>query len=173
MTKRVNYCILALGKAQKWRATVMKTLTDTTINPHSLQMNVETYEIIENELLEGSNFKELAISGSLFSLTTFKNVTFDSCAFFATRMENCEFINCKFVNCTFQFCSMTHCEFHFAKIDRCTWEFSPLKNNLLSQSWLGTKMLRALEKEDSNEIQNCFSIEGWSLELLGQEDKAA
>ncbi len=173
LTICIMYCILQLGNTQEQGVRVMKTLTDTTINPLSLRMTEESYEVIENESIVNSNFKSLTISGSLFSLTTFKNVTFDSCVFFATRMENCEFIKCNFINCQFQFSNITHCDLHFAKFDHCTWSFSTLKHNIIVECWLDCQIRHALTKVTSNRIVNSFDVDGWSLEHSSKFSKIA
>ena len=151
----------------------MKTLTDTTINPLSPQVVEGSYEVIENELIVDSNFNGLTIAGSLFSLTTFKNVTFDSCVFFASRMENCEFVNCTFINCQFQFTNIAHCDFRYAKFDACSFDFSSIKNSKVDECWLDSKVLHNLAKDSKNEIERSFNLEGWSLDIASESLIAA
>jgi len=84
------------------------------------------YEVIENESFTGNYFNNLALSGSLFSLTTFTDVLFESCAFYASKMENCTFINVKFENCTFEFTKMQYCNFNTCTFENCSFQISSI-----------------------------------------------
>lgn len=107
----------------------MNTLTKF-FNPFWKNPNTSSsYEVIENEVIKASDLKCLTISGSLFSLTTFKNVTFESCVFFGSRMENCTFEDCKFINCEFQFTTLEHCNFASVSFSNCKWDISPIRKN--------------------------------------------
>ncbi len=114
------------------------------------------YEVIENEVLASCNFKELTISGSLFSLTTFKNVTFESCVFFASKLENCHFLNCKFLNCDFQFTSIEHCNLKATSFRNCKWDITPLRKNIFENCLLDDKTFYFTTKSNSlNKLVNC------------------
>lgn len=112
----------------------------------------DSYEVIENEKLTDCNLSGLVISGALFSLTLFKNVTFRSCDFFASRIENCEFINCKFENCTFQFSGIEYCDFHSTIFENCTWDVSHIKRSLLSLCDLDPKTEFFVKKDKNNKL---------------------
>ena len=134
----------------------MKTLT-TFINPFPMNAPLtEKYEVIENEVLEGNDFKGLNVSGSLFSLTTFRGVTFQSCVFFGSRIENCEFINCRFEDCSFQFTALEHCNFKSSTFAECKWDKSPIKKALFNYCNLDMKTSYYASKED-NKFEGCFS----------------
>ena len=106
------------------------------------------YDVVENETIKGKDFGDLTLSGSLFSLTTFRDVTFESCVFFATRMENCTFINCRFENCSFQFSSIEHCQFCETEFQGSFWDVSPLKYNDFSSCLLDDRTTYFASKPD-------------------------
>ncbi len=119
----------------------MSTLTEF-LNPlHTESGKNSCYEIIENEALTDCNLSKLSISGSLFSLSVFKNVTFSSCDFFGSKMENCQFIGCNFQNCKFQFSSIEYSDFHSSTFENCIWDISPIKKSLFSRCAIDTKTL--------------------------------
>ncbi|MBL6989060.1 MAG: pentapeptide repeat-containing protein [Bacteriovoracaceae bacterium] len=128
--------------------------------------HTEHYEVIENEKIVASDYKELSISGSLFSLTSFKDVTFRSCVFFASKMENCEFINCKFINCKFQFSSIDYCDFHFTEFENCIWNMSPINKSLFSRCNYDHKTKHFIAKESNNRILNCKNVQSNKVEWL-------
>lgn len=136
----------------------MNTLTKF-FNPflnNSLQDS--RYEIIENEDLSSCDFNELTISGSLFSLTTFKNVTFESCVFFGSRLENCNFVNCTFKDCEFQFTTLEHCNFVHTTFTNCKWDVAPLKKNYFEACLLDAKTSFYANKENNfNRLIACSS----------------
>jgi uncharacterized protein YjbI with pentapeptide repeats len=116
------------------------------------------YEIIENEDLNSCDFNELTISGSLFSLTTFKNVTFESCVFFGSRLENCNFVNCCFKDCSFQFTTLEHCNFVHTIFTNCMWDIAPLKKNSFEACELDAKTLFYATKDNNfNKLIACSS----------------
>ena len=117
----------------------------------------ENYEVIENEHLTGRIFKQITISGALFTLTLFKDTTFRSCVFFASKIENCEFINCYFDNCHFQFSTIEYCDFHSTMFKNCIWDTSPVKRNLFSRCKLCEKTIHFLSDQD-NRIMSCFTV---------------
>lgn len=84
----------------------------------------ETYGVVENQTIGGKEFSDLVVSGALFSLTRFENVTFRSCVFFGSRMENVTFANCTFTDCKFQFTAVVHCFFANTSLENCSWEAS-------------------------------------------------
>jgi uncharacterized protein YjbI with pentapeptide repeats len=134
----------------------MNTLTKF-FNPF-LNNSIEDarYEVIENEDLKSCNFNELTISGSLFSLTTFKNVTFESCVFFGSRLENCNFVNCTFKGCEFQFTTLEHCNFVNTTFTSCKWDVSPLKKNCFEECLFDSKTLYYAEKTNNyNKLIAC------------------
>ena len=114
----------------------------------------EAYGVIENEVLQSSDFKGITVSGSLFSLTTFKSVTFESCVFFAARMENCEFIDCTFINCSFKFSNIEHCNFNDSKFENCKWDVTPIKKSRLQYCSVDAETAFYVSKSDSK-IENC------------------
>jgi len=136
----------------------MTTLTDRTTTLEIAKLSSEKYEIIENELIESCNFKELTISGSLFSLTLLKNVTFQSCVFFASKIENCEFFGCHFDECEFQFTGIDHCNFAASSFENCKWDLSPIKKSIFISSFLDEKTAFAVSREE-NSLQSCFNHE--------------
>jgi uncharacterized protein YjbI with pentapeptide repeats len=111
------------------------------------------YEIIENENVKSMTYNNLTLSGSLFSMSTFTDVTFDSCEFYGTKWENCQFIRCKFINCTFKFTHILHCNFQSSDFVSCNWHTSPLQKSQFNDCKLGTKTLYFARKE-SCKIEN-------------------
>lgn len=131
----------------------MKTIT-SLISPFMTETsNTDNYEVIENEVLNDRNFKGLTLSGSLFSLTIFTNVSFKSCVFFAGRLENCKFINCEFINCKFQFTTTLHCNFQETVFKNCIWEASPTRKTKFYYCEMDYKSSYYLSKK-SNKIIN-------------------
>jgi hypothetical protein len=141
----------------------MQTLTQF-FNP-ILSEGIENtqYEVVENEVLKNSDLKNLTVSGSLFSLTTFINVTFTSCVFFGSRIENCHFINCKFENCTFQFTNLSHCKFSSTDFIDTAWDYSPIRKSTYDFCHLDAKTHYFIVKND-NILESC----GLWDELHGQ-----
>tara|TARA_R110002072_G_scaffold534_2_gene3488 strand:- start:24927 stop:25562 length:636 start_codon:yes stop_codon:yes gene_type:complete len=90
------------------------------------------YEVIENETLKGCDFRDLTVSGSLFSLTTFDHVSFEDCVFYGSKIENCTFIGCTFKNCKFEFSTVSHCNFNNCNFELTRWSYSTFKRNKLS-----------------------------------------
>jgi len=128
----------------------MNTLTKF-LNPlynqnsdHSAQ-----YEIIENEQVYSDTYKGITLSGSLFSLSTFVDVTFDSCEFYGTKWENCQFIRCKFINCTFKFSHLQHCKFKSSSFNSCNWHTSPIKKCRFEYSELDSKTAYFAKQENN------------------------
>jgi len=138
----------------------MKTDTQL-INPFQLNaVGTQTYEVIENEMLTNCNLNDLTISGSLFSLTTFRHVTFSSCVFFASKMENCTFIDCTFDRCIFQFSALAHCELTATRMVDCKWELTDIKKNYLNHCFLDRSSARAFGIETNN-FEICISTEDY------------
>jgi len=106
------------------------------------------FNIVENVTIQDRNFNGLTISGSLFSLTTFINVSFDSCIIFATRIENCTFINCKFINCNFEFSNCSYNKFEECIIDSSLMTYTPFKNNTFYKSELPFFLFNKFQKEN-------------------------
>jgi hypothetical protein len=121
------------------------------------------YEVIENEVLRSSHFNDLVISGSLFSLTTFIEVSFESCTFFASKIENCTFINCKFENCTFEFSSIEHTKFNRCSFENTLWDMTFLKKAAFSFCSLDANTNFFLGKEE-NAAYECQSPQELSWE---------
>jgi uncharacterized protein YjbI with pentapeptide repeats len=127
------------------------------INPMTtVSICTENYEVIENEVLKNSDLSDLTISGSLFSLTHFHNVTFRSCVFFASKMENCDFLGCKFIDCSFQFSNIEHCNFISVDFELCHWDTSRVAKTSFSSCFLDAKTVNAVFKE-SNKMEGCFA----------------
>ncbi|MCF8059183.1 MAG: pentapeptide repeat-containing protein [Bacteriovoracaceae bacterium] len=131
------------------------------------------YEIIENEEIKSRHFNSLAVSGSLFSLTTFTDVTFESCVFYASKLENCTFINCNFIDCKFEFTQMQHCRFNGCKMEDTTFSVSPIKKCTIAFTQFDHKFSYFLSKEE-NRIINCQELEPvtWEEALENEELKA-
>ncbi|MBT7610021.1 MAG: hypothetical protein HN576_09710 [Bacteriovoracaceae bacterium] len=116
------------------------------------------YEVIENEDLSSCDFSLLTISGSLFSLTTFKNVTFESCVFFGSRLENCNFVNCTFKDCEFKFTTLEHCNFAHTTFNNCMWDLAPLKKNCFENCLFDSKTFYYAKKTNNyNRLVACSS----------------
>ncbi|MCK5074060.1 MAG: pentapeptide repeat-containing protein, partial [Bacteriovoracaceae bacterium] len=96
------------------------------------------------------------VSGSLFSLTLFKKVTFDSCVFFASKWENCDFSSCEFKNCTLQFSQFMNCNFTGCKFENVIWDVSFVKKSCLADCFVDVKTSYFMMRED-NIIRNCFT----------------
>jgi hypothetical protein len=117
-----------------------------------------SYEVIENEVVKASDLNGLTISGSLFSLTTFKNVTFESCVFFGSRMENCTLEDCKFINCEFQFTTLEHCNFASVSFSNCKWDVSPIRKNIFENCRFDDKTSYFAKKACSfNKLTSCMT----------------
>ncbi len=131
------------------------------------------YEVIENETLSGRNLEGLAVSGSLFSLTTFIDVTFESCVFYASKFENCIFINCKFKDCKFEFTSITHCKFNRCKLENTDFQISPIKKSTMAFCEFDHKAQHYLSKEE-NSLHNCSELAPmtWEEALNNEELEA-
>ncbi len=114
------------------------------------------YDIVENDVIKSKDFSGLTLSGSLFSLSVFKNVTFSSCVFFGSRLENCTFIDCKFIDCSFQFSTLEHCTFEQTEFSGCTWDVTRFKRNLFRASFLDYKTSHFAGKSEArNEFSRC------------------
>lgn len=113
-----------------------------------------TYEVIENECITSRNFNNLVVSGSLFSLTTFTEVSFQSCTFFGTKIENCMFINCTFSNCKFEFTNIEHTKFNKCEFENTLWELTPVNKSTLSFCKFDANTNYFI-KEERNTIINC------------------
>ena len=134
----------------------MKTLTNL-ISPFSTKtLHTDTYEVVENESLTNENYSRLVVSGSLFSLTLFKKVSFDSCVFFASKFENCEFVACNFLDCTIQFSTFINCSFVGCKFKNVTWDLSHIRKSCLEDCFIDAKTSYFLMRED-NMVKNCFT----------------
>ena len=107
----------------------MNTLTRFITPVFELPLDHAKYEVVENMTVKEHDLKDLTISGSLFSLTTFIAVNFESCVFFASKIENCRFINCTFNDCKFEFSHFSHCNFQSTNFENCSWEHSSFENN--------------------------------------------
>ncbi|WP_164848528.1 pentapeptide repeat-containing protein [Halobacteriovorax sp. HLS] len=148
----------------------MKTLTQF-FNPLMNEAQEDAqYEVIENMTLDTKEFKGLSISGSLFSLTTFKNVSFESCVFYGSKIENCKFINCKFINCDFQFSSVSHSNFTGTHFVNCNWDFSPIRKSEFNFSHLDAKTVYYASNED-NFLSSCISNvdQSWEQAIAAEE----
>ena len=128
-----------------------------------------TYEIIENEIITSNDFDSLVISGSLFSLTTFKNVNFESCTFFGSKIENCTFINCSFVGCKFEFTTISHSKFNKCNFESVLWDHSPLSKSTIAHCDLDANTAFFIS-EDENHVVGCTSPQEMTWEeALGNE----
>lgn len=138
---------------------VMKTQT-VTINLNtsgSLQsFNNERYEVISNETLTDCIHKDLNVSGSLLSLSTFKNVTFFGCVFFGSKLQDCKFINCKFVACEFKFTQLEECDFVACNFESNSYMSSSIRDSRFKSSEIDEKTAFIASKED-NLVLNCYS----------------
>ncbi|WP_372653443.1 pentapeptide repeat-containing protein [Halobacteriovorax sp.] len=152
----------------------MKTLTQF-FNPflNESQMDAK-YEVIENMIVNTKEFKGLSISGSLFSLTTFKNVTFESCVFYGSKIENCKFVNCNFIDCEFQFTSVSHCKFNGTSLENCKWDYSPIKRTEFNFSYLCAVTMHYSSLESNNSHSSCTSNADltWEQALVAEEATA-
>lgn len=128
------------------------------------------YEVIENETLSSRNLEGLAVSGSLFSLTTFTDVTFESCVFYASKFENCTFINCTFKNCKFEFTGISHCRFNNCTLENTDFQISPIKKCTMAFCDFDHKAQHYLSKEE-NTLHNCSELSPMTWEeALNQEE---
>lgn len=133
------------------------------------------YEIIENVEIKSRTFKGLAVSGSLFSLTTFTDVTFESCVFYASRFENCTFINCNFKDCKIEFSQLQHTNFNNCSFEGSFFSMSPLKKCTLAFCQFDYKFEQTLNKEE-NKVFNCSELAPLTWEDVlekGMEEPAA
>lgn len=153
----------------------MKTST-TLLNPMSKTQKLsQAYEIIENERLTQEVFNSLTVSGALFSLSTFETTSFSSCVFYGMKMENCIFKNCHFENCNFEFSNVYGLTFISCTFKNCTWEYTHARKTTMKSCGLDRSTSFALSKDESNKIENCYTIESelteTSLNLIELYDK--
>lgn len=125
------------------------------INEGSNHEAATPYEVIENQSFTGNTFNDLALSGSLFSLTTFTDVLFESCAFYASKIENCTFINVKFENCIFEFTQMQHCNFNNCTFENCIFQVSSIAKSTFAYSTYEGMLKHLIEKGGSNKVIAC------------------
>lgn len=139
----------------------MKTTSYAFTPPNPSEKNFsEVYEIIVNETLELREFNELAIAGSLFSLSVFKGITFRDCVFYGSRFENCTFVDCIFENCTFQFAHVEFCQFAQTTFAHCNWDFASIQKSDFNFCQLDNKtILIAGDDEKGNRMEQCFSFQ--------------
>lgn len=131
------------------------------------------YEVIENNAIEGKNFKGLTISGALLSLSSFEGVTFENCTFYASKLENCTFNQCKFINCSFEFTNVSHCEFATTEFIGCTWQCSPIRSSKFSYCELDGKTQYFVKKERSNSLlESEMVLPTWEDILPASMDEA-
>ena len=132
------------------------------------------YEVIENENFTGNHFNNLALSGSLFSLTTFTDVLCESCAFYASKLENCTFINVKFENCTFEFTQMQHCNFNNCTFENCSFQISGINKCSFAYSTYEGIVDHLIKNGNHNKEFNCTKPEilTWE-EVLAQGGEAS
>lgn len=134
--------------------------TTTLINPFTLDTNTTSnYEVLENEVVKGKKFEGLTISGSLFSLMTFDEVSFLSCVFYASKMENCTFKGVTFENCTFEFTNIYNCNFIACTFKNCKWAYSPNKKSTFSRCELDHSSRYFLAKESTLVFEDCFTVD--------------
>lgn len=149
----------------------MKTTT-VTLNLNTScsldSFSSERYEIISNETLTDCFHRDLNVSGSLLSLSTFKNVTFFGCVFFGSKLQDCKFVNCKFIACEFKFTQMEECEFVACNFESNRFMSSTIKNSEFNSSELDEKTAFVAAK-DGNHVVNCFSSR--SLHVLQSEQE--
>ncbi|EQC46836.1 pentapeptide repeat-containing protein [Bacteriovorax sp. Seq25_V] len=153
----------------------MTTLTQFLEPVFKAEIDKAQYEVIENEVIKARDLKELTVSGSLFSLTTFTGVTFESCVFFATRLENCIFIDCKFIDCKFEFSHIVNCNFNSVEFENCNWDFSTIKSNDFNHSKMCQKT-NTLQLKGLNKLTNCLlpNLEmDWEEALYQEENKVS
>lgn len=142
----------------------MSTLTQFFNQNHLSSQTHAQYEVIENEIIKSCDFSDLSVSGSLFSLTTFTNVSFKSCVFYGSRFENCDFINCTFEDCKFEFNNMVHCNFVSSTFENCTWAYSYLRKSSLYDCMLDPATKASISVEE-NKLERCFETEHNAPEL--------
>ncbi len=142
----------------------MSTLTQFFTSNHLSSEAHAQYEVIENEIIKSSDFNGLSVSGSLFSLTTFTNVSFKSCVFYGSRFENCDFINCTFEDCTFEFNNLVHCNFVGTTFENCKWAYSYLRKSSLYDCMLDPATKASISVEE-NKLERCFETEQAAPEL--------
>ena len=142
------------------------------INPFPQATPIEKcYEAIENALVNDQDFKGLNVSGSLFSLTTFRNVVFQSCVFFASNLENCEFVSCTFIDCNFQFSTVEYCNFSNTLFRSCKWDITPIKKCNFNSCDLDYKTIH-YSKNGQNKFDDLFEykkIKSFKVRFLNQE----
>lgn len=133
----------------------METQTAITLPLFCQTGDSKQYYVIANETISSLNFIGLTISGSLLSQTTFREVTFDSCAFYGTYIEHCEFIGCTFKNCTFEFSKVYDCNFNASTVINCSWVATPIKTTLFQNSFVGLETAVQATYHNSL-VENCF-----------------
>lgn len=119
------------------------------------------YDVVENEEIKEQDLSGLTLSGSLFSLSVFRDVTFTACVFFGSRLENCTFIGCKFIDCSFQFSTVEHCTFEETEFVGSHWDVSPLKKNAFRTCFLDQKTAYFAQKNyAANKLQGSVHSTG-------------
>jgi len=174
MNTLTQFIDIQLSLSESTTATPMADINEgqaaSGFQDHSEQSDDGKYEVIENENFTGNHFNKLALSGSLFSLTTFTDVLFESCAFYATKMENCSFINVNFSNCTFEFTQLQHCNFNNCTFENCSFQVSGINKSSFAYSTYEGIVDHLIKKGNSNKEFNCTKPEilTWEEVLSGE-----
>ncbi len=145
----------------------MKTETQLISIIPTQEKASEIYEVISREVLTNCIKRKIIISGSLLTLTKFKNVTFVGCVVFGTKFSECEFSGCTFKDCKFQFSDIRNCNFVSTVFENCTWDNTYMEQSIFDSCRLDFKTLGKLSKGD-NIISNCFGdvFPGLSKDLM-------
>lgn len=173
MNTLTQFIDFQLSLTESTTATSMKEINGG--QETSDQTNKGQYEVIENEHFTGNHFNDLALSGSLFSLTTFTDVLFESCAFYASKMENCTFINVKFSNCTFEFTQMQHCNFNNCTFENCSFQITGISKSSFAYCTYEGMVDHLIQTGHQNKEFNCTKPEimTWEEVLTSQNDEVA
>ena len=125
----------------------------------------ERYEVISNETLSDCIHRDINVSGSLLSLSTFTNVTFIGCVFFGSKLEHCTFKNCKFIACEFKFTQIQSNIFTACEFSKNTWSSSSMDENEFRSTQIDSKT-GAIATNNTNMIKDCFSAPTLNKELI-------
>jgi uncharacterized protein YjbI with pentapeptide repeats len=154
---------LDLSLDQQRLATTQHQAEDNALTSDSI------FIVMENETLTAQDYRGLTISGSLLSLTTFQNCSFESCVFFGTTFENCNFIGCKFENCSFEFSHFSHSNFSACEIANCNWQAGSIRKTKWTYCIIDSNCLKSLKDYDL-QTSNCMNLtpdQGPTQEELG------
>ena len=110
------------------------------LETQNLQISNEKFltEIIYDERLDSSSFKNLSLinlnfTNIDFESSFFKECLFKNCIFESTSLQDAEFENCNLINCQIKNCNLTRVDFTETTFDKCCFE--KVEKGCLVKGW--------------------------------------